>query len=100
MDAQNNGKPKRVQTDLTKAKISKALTGKKHTELHKLRISEALLGKPKTKQTIHKMSMAKRQMSDSTKHKMSLAKRGKKHPLYGLRGAANPNFGKKYPKAQ
>jgi len=89
---------RRIQTELTKQKISKALTGKKHTPEHKQRISESLLGKPKTKQTIRKMSLAKRNMSDLTKYRMSLAKRGKNHPLYGITGPANPRWGKKYPK--
>jgi pullulanase/glycogen debranching enzyme len=89
---------RRIQTELTRQKISKALTGKKHTPEHKQRISESLLGKPKTKQTIRRMSLAKRNMSDLTKYRMSLAKRGKNHPLYKVTGPANPRWGKKYPK--
>lgn len=86
--------------------VAGSTLGIKLSDAHKLKISIASKGKPKseTMRAALKATWASRKkelletrgpITDETRQKMSEAHSGEKHHFHGIKGEANPNFGKK-----
>lgn len=86
-------------------KTSGTSLGYKQTDEARRKISLATKGKPKSAQckinmkknwqnNREKILAARHEITDETRQKMSEAQSGEKHHFFGIKGEANPNFGR------